>query len=54
MNKFMSFVIILPKLMIFCEYLSILRPHNLENRKTGYPGFDSEKPDPFKWEKPGF
>ena len=45
---------ILPKLMIFCEYLSILRPHNLENRKTGYPGFDSEKPDPFKWEKPGF
>ena len=44
----------LPKLMIFYEYLSILRPHNLENRKTGYPGFDSEKPDPFKWEKPGF
>ena len=41
-------------LMIFCEYLSILRPHNIKNRKTGYPGFDSEKPDPFKWEKPGF
>ena len=54
MKKFMSFVNILPKLMIFCEYLSSLRPHNLENRKTGYPGFGSEKPDPFKWEKPGF
>ena len=40
--------------MIFCEYLSILRPNNLENRKTGYAGFDFEKPDPFKWEKPGF
>ena len=54
MKKFVSFVNILPKLMIFCEYLSILRPHNLKNRKTGYPGFDSEKPDPFKWEQPGF
>ena len=51
MKRFMSFVNILPKLMIFCEYLSILRPHNHENRKTGYPGFDSEKPDPFKWGK---
>ena len=43
-----------PKLRIFCDYLSILRPNNLENRKTGYAGFDFEKPDPFKWEKPGF
>ena len=50
----MSFVNIPPKLMIFCEYLSISRSHNLENRKPGYTGFDSEKPDPFKWGKPGF
>ena len=50
----MIFVKILPKVMDFCEYLSILKLHGLENRKPGYPGFDSEKPDLFKWEKPGF
>ena len=49
----MSIVKIRPKLMTFCEYLHIFRPQNRKNRKPGHLGFEAEKPDLFKWKKPG-